>query len=322
MDYRASYRRYARYSPQLYDHPYPKEAKQTIYSYIESRIPVMLAISLGQGHHAIVVVGHQFLSPEAPEVISTLVEGTPQQVTYYENTDWIPQFIMHDDQGGLYGRVRILNYEDYLLENDDQRIDTTKLPLPPGVEPTVSEVHCPIELEYPHLAPSPDQKVLENLFAIIVPLPPGVSLLAEDARRKAFELLVLTNDLYGSPNLSNLILRTYLIPSNEFKESLKARPEMHRWLRSFYRGKLMPRYIWMTEISSKELFNKKTSNERLMIGEVIMDSAASPYTPSFITLHVPGYLMHMDATDTDFVQPLQSVLALSEDKPYPHLARP
>jgi len=309
------------YSPQLYDHPYPKEAKQTIYSYVESRIPVILAISLQYGNHAVVAIGNTFRTPTKPELAIIQVEDSEQVITQYENSDWIPEFIIHDDQGGLYGRTHIMKWEDYVLDDDDKTIDTTKLPLPPGIEPTVSEVHCPIKLEYPYLAPSLKQIQTANLFALIVPLPPGVSLLAEDARRKARELLILTNFLYNSPDLSNLVLRTYLTSSNEFKEKLKHKPQMHERLRAFYRGKPMSRHIWITEISTRELFDKERSDERLMLGEIIMDSAASPLTPSFITLHVPGYVMQMNPEDTKFVPCLQTALQLPGDQPYPHEVR-
>lgn len=309
------------YSPQLYDHPYPKEAKRTIYSYVESRIPVILAISLQGGNHAVVAIGHTFRTPTDPELATIQVEGSGQVVTQYENSDWIPEFIIHDDQGGLYGRIRILKLEDYLLDDDDETVDTTKLPLPPGIKPAVSEVHCPIELEYPCLAPNPEHKQMANLYAIILPLPPGVSLLAEDARRKAFELLIFTNFLHNSPDLSNLVLRTYLTSSNEFKENLKRRPKMHEGLRAFYRGKPMSRHIWITEISTRELFDKERSDERLMFGEIIMDSAASPFTPGFITLHVPGYVMQMNPDDANFAPCLQKALQLPDDQPYPHEVR-
>jgi len=96
---------------------------------------------------------------------------------------------------------------------------------------------------------------------------------------------------------------------------------MPEWLRLFYRGKPMPRHIWVTEISTRELFDKERSNERLMLGEIVMDSAASPFTPSFVTLHVPGYVMHMNPEHTDFVPSLQTALQLPDDQPYTHAVR-
>jgi hypothetical protein len=306
------------YSPQLYDHPWSKEAKQIIYSCIESKIPALLALTFKEGHHASLAIGHSFRSPDSPQLIREKISDK-QEFTYYDNTEWIPQFIVHDDQCGLYGKLRLLPLEDFL--KDDTTIDIGKLQLPPGVEPNINEVHCPIEVEYSYYDSYIPQKRVGNLFAIIVPMPPGVSLMAEDAKRKASELLIVTNYLYGSPNLSDIVLRTYLDTSNEYKESLKYRLDMPEWLRSFYRGKPMSKYIWVTEISTKELFDKVAIEERKMIGEIIIDSAASPFTPSFLILHVPEYVMTMNPEDDNFINALKRARKLPDDHPYAHAVR-
>jgi len=200
-------------------------------------------------------------------------------------------------------------------------IDTGKLPLPLGVEPNIHEVHCPIEVTFSYCDPNFPKTRIGNLFAIIVPMPPGVSLLSEDAARKAHELLIVANYLYDSPNLSEIILRTYLDSSNNYKESLKYRADMPMWLRQFYRGKPMSKNIWITEISCKDLFDKPKLEDRRMIGEILMDSAASPYTPSFLALHVPGYIMTMIPEDTDYVDALVRALNIPDDHPYSHSSR-
>lgn len=316
------------YSPQLYDHPWPQEAKQTIYSCVESKIPALLALSFKEGHHSLVAIGHTFNSPKMPTLRTERLEIKKEEhkFTYYDNIEWIPEFIVHDDQGGLYGRLRILPLEDFVVKDSEtgkatDKIDVDKLPLPLGVEPSINEVHCPVEVEFSYCDPTFSKRRLGNLFAIIVPMPPGVSLLAEDAGRKARELMVVTSVLYGSPQLSEIILRTYLDSSNDYKESLKYRDEMPTWLKQFYRGKPMSKYIWITEISKKDLFDKADVEDRKMVGEIIMDSAASPYTPSFIAIHVPGYVMAMNPEDTDYVESLVRAKNLSDDHPYAHATR-
>jgi len=314
------------YSPQLYDHPWPEEAKQTIYSCVESKIPALLALSFKEGHHALVAIGHTFSSPKMPTRHREIIRvNKGHKSTYYDNIEWIPAFIVHDDQGGLYGKLRILQLENFVKKTKKgkatNRIDVEKLPLPPGVEPSTSEVHCPIEVEFSYRDPMFSERRLGNLFAIIMPMPPGVSLLAEDARRKARELMIVTSVLYGSPQLSEIILRTYLDSSNSYKESLKYRDKMPAWLKQFYRGKPMSKYIWVTEISNRDLFDKANVEDRQMIGEIIMDSAASPYTPSFIAIHVPGYVMSMTPGDTNYVEALVRAKNLSDDHPYAHASR-
>ena len=315
------------YSPQLYDHPWPREAKQTIYSCVESKIPALLALSFKEGHHALVAIGHTFSSPKMPTLRTVMVKMKKEyKFTYYDNIEWIPEFIVHDDQGGLYGKLRILPLEDFVVKESKTgkatgMIDVDKLPLPLGVEPSISEVHCPIEVKFSYRDSTFSERRLGNLFAIIVPMPPGVSLLAEDARRKARELMIITSILYGNPQSSEIILRTYLDSSNDYKELLKYRDEMPTWLKQFYRGKPMSKYIWITEISSRDLFDKANVEDRKMIGEIIMDSAASPYTPSFIAIHVPGYVMAMIPKDTNYAESLERAKNLSDDHPYAHATR-
>lgn len=313
------------YSPQLYDHPWTKEAKQTIYRCVESRIPALLALSFKEGHHSIVTIGHTFHSPATPELNTEQITGG-QQFTYYDNVQWLPEFIIHDDQGGLYGRLKILQLDDFRLKDTKtgellDEIDTGKLPLPLGVEPNIHEVHCPIEVTFSYRDPNFPKTRIGNLFAVIVPMPPGVSLLAEDAARKAHELIIVANYLYDSPNLSEIVLRTYLISSNDYKESLKYRTDMPLWLRQFYRGKPMSRNIWITEISCKDLFDKRKPEDRKMFGEILLDSAASPYTPSFLALHVPGYIMTMNPEDTDYENALFRARNIPDDHPYSHSIR-
>jgi hypothetical protein len=307
------------YSPQLYDHPWSKEAKQIIYSCVESKIPAILAVTFQEGHHSLIAIGHTFASPQSPPLNRIPIDGQGD-LTYFDNTDWIPKFIIHDDQGSLYGRLQVLPIDNFLLP-DGVTVDTNKLPIPSGVEPNINEVHCPIEVEHYYYGHGSPDKRLGNIFAVIAPMPPGVSLLAEDAARKARELLIITNYLYNSPDLSNLVLRTYLESSNQYKESLKYRTDMPDWLRSFYRGKPMSKYVWITEISNKNLFDRKNINDRKMIGEVIMDSAASPFTPSFLAMHIPGYVMAMNPEDENYVEALRRARQLHDDHPYSHSVR-
>ncbi len=303
------------FSPQLYDHPWAEQAKQIIYSCVESKIPAILAITFKEGHHAEVAIGHTFSLPTSPRLTTENIQGGGQ-FSYYDNTAWIPEFFIHDDQSGMYGKLRVLNLLDFVTDPaSPDTIDTNKLPLPTGTDLRTSDIHCPIEIEFPYLVNGTTQikKELGNLFAIILPLPPGVSLLPEEATRKVRQLVLITSRLLGVPITSELILRTYLESSNEYKASLINRLDMADWLKSFYRGRPMSKYIWISELSNKQLFNQVNRQDRKMFGEVIIDSAANPYTPSFIAAHIPGYIFIMKPEENDYVNAMSSVIAITDD---------
>ncbi len=102
--------RSAGYSPTLLKFRNPSDRPQTkllplirtsIYPYIESEIPVILAMySVQLGGHAVVLIGHgwQLSSFCAPIVISS-----PSKTIYVRNTvDYIGPFYIHNDNSGPY----------------------------------------------------------------------------------------------------------------------------------------------------------------------------------------------------------------------------
>jgi len=126
---------------------------------------------------------------------------------------------------------------------------------------------------------------------------------------------------------SPIVLRTYLIPSVKYKESLTKKPlatEMHEIVRDKYKRLGMPRYIWVTEITTAEMMSKEIQSERKILGEIIVDATANKYSFSaFLAVHLPGMLAINDINkkidDTD-KKPIQK-FPLPNDKPYSHAIR-
>ncbi len=82
----------------------------------------------------------------------------------------------------------------------------------------------------------------------------------------------------------DLVLRTYLVPSNEYKERAK-KSGMDSFVKSLIAGKPMPRWIWVTEISSLKSYNSSNPEDWLLNGQVIIDATSNAFTPDFLLFH-------------------------------------
>jgi hypothetical protein len=262
--------------------------ERVLYHYLESEIPVILGFHAEKNNgHAVTVIGHSF-EPDMwkPVVKKHFHKETVQN--YYCSTDWIQNFIIQDDRLGPY----LLLPKDLIWE-----------------------------------------QAKENL-SIIVPLPKKINMLGEAAELYAYRMLsdkVILNMINDSkPDGSSkmwhdifrqhleenkLVLRTYLINSNDFKKSFSL-PQ----LTEIYKNLPMPPKIWLTEISTPELF----CQPRLRIGEVVIDSTASSksvkWEHAFLSIHVPGLIVTRDIRKEEAVKNWQPY-SVNDDGPCQHLTR-
>lgn len=275
------------YDPIVYGVDEQAEAKHIIYSYIESEIPPIIICRLADGgDHAIVGIGHGYEFP--------VIEPSRMQVVYKDElplsfariSEWVPNLLINDDQRGIYRKLEFISpdpntlTERVLAAHEDIKID--------DFQRSLSEWHCPIAIdENMPTAGYNGGEQIANIWAIIIPLPKGVILQSEQAELKSARLLrywhVVNNWVF--PN--NLVLRTYLIPSNEYKQRV-AKSDMALFIKTLYRGKPMSRWIWVTEISSEQSYNSSNPSDWLIRGEVILDATSSPWVADFIAFHLIG----------------------------------
>lgn len=169
----------------------------------------------------------------------------------------------------------------------------------------------------------------EHAAYVVVPVPPAVTMQANDVFDHIAILKERLNsliDLFG-PNarsfrfsameLTGLIFRTYLRPSNIFKAQLS--PYMSKLFRHRYRSMRMPRYIWVTEVSKARYINKTRSQNRKIIGEIVIDSTADRHAhlKSYLAIHLLGRMItrrpEEDQPRTLYIDPTEG--------PYGHLVR-
>lgn len=87
---------------------------RALYPYVESGIPVLLALMHRTGGHAVVVVGHAWNEQPARETAERLCPDGPQ---LHDASDWAQPFIIHNDNSGPYLDLPAGPEQDYSLED-------------------------------------------------------------------------------------------------------------------------------------------------------------------------------------------------------------
>ncbi|MBE9512763.1 MAG: hypothetical protein IMY77_01705 [Chloroflexi bacterium] len=269
------------YDPLLVGVTSQKQAKHDIYSYIESEIPPILLCEFphtGEGH-AIVGIGHGYQVPVTNPIKAVLEWPGEHPLEFTRSSEWVPSILVNDDQRGPYRKLTF--------------IDSQTLPARiSAIHPTVNmadlkleEWRCPIAIDVnmPFSTYSGGEEIA-NIWGIIIPLPQGVLLTAVQAESKSARVIRWWHWRTGVSLPKDLVLRTYLVPSNEYKERAKA-SGMDSFVKSLLAGKPMPRWIWVTEISSLTSYNSSNPDDWLIQGQVIIDATSNAFTPDFLLFH-------------------------------------
>jgi hypothetical protein len=251
---------------------------------MESKIPIMLGIKTELGWHVVTVIGHSF----EPDLWWALAKREyfgwlPSGGQYHCSTTWIEGIIINDDNFGPY------------------------MTLPKWIISAIERTD----------------------LMVVVPLPLSVNVQGEDVEEKAFQLVYDKSvRQYIDSNMGelqqetkdwcrlflkhasneDLVLRTYLLDSEEFKAHY---PLAH--LQNLYRIIDMPSKIWLTEVSIPELFG--TLRQRM--GEIITDPTRSVrFGDTFLVLHLPGVLTIRDPQTGQ-----RNYYTIPNDPPISHLVR-
>lgn len=304
------------YDPLLLGVTSQEQARHVIYSYIESEVPPILLCNLATGgDHTMVAVGHGYQSPIAEPRLTEVAWPNEPPLSFARSSEWVPHFLVNDDQRGLYRKLTFIEPDTSLV---NERIERTNL----GVDTTnlhLEEWHCPVALDMNMPIVGISGEEIANIWGIIVPLPRGVLLTSEQAERKAARLLRLWHDQGQIPLPNDLVLRTYVVPSNEYKQTIE-RGDMHIFVKRLLRGKPMPQWIWVTEISSITSYNSTDPSRWLISGQIIIDATSSAWAPDFIALHYieggRGIVVTMKPEHEDAEQALRQVWFGTDDRPY------
>ena len=269
------------YDPLLIGIYSQKQAKQGIYSYIESEIPPILLCEFPHTDegHAIVAVGHGYNLP-ITNASKTKVEWPGElALEFARSSEWVPSILVHDDQHGPYRKLTFIDSQTLpaRINAMHPNVNVNKLKL--------EEWRCPIAIDVnmPFVKYSGGE-IIANIWGIIIPLPQGVLLTNNQAESKSARVIRWWHSRNRIPLPTDLVLRTYLVLSNEYKERTKS-SAMNPFAKSLLAGKPMPRWIWVTEISSLKSYNAPNPNDWLINGQVIIDATSNAFTPDFLLFH-------------------------------------
>jgi len=247
------------YSPLVYEYGRDRErpipAERVIYRYLESKIPIIVGIPTATGKHALTVIGHSF----EPDLWWALAEkpyynSRPSGVDHHCSTTWLQNFIVHDDNFGLYLTIP----KEFIWAAARDTL-VVMVPLPPNVNITGEEAET---LAY---------ALLLSATTIVT----GQTTTTQDGGQ-------YFNIFCDHLRNEDLVLRTWLLSSEQFKKEYVSPSTA-----GYYKNLRMPEKIWLTEISIPELF----CQARLRLGEVVIDPTAAKTRTCFLGIHLPGYIL-------------------------------
>jgi hypothetical protein len=263
------------------------EALRIIYSYVESQIPVMVAIP----GHVFTVVGHTY-SSEPNGIISPI-----DSLAAY-----VDSFVVHDDELGPYLELKVgIVKEEEKGDAEDKQDQFTQLCLTEDADASQEEKKGAV-VDY-CLIPKPSSVIhlLETDVRLIVP-----SLLSKQRIIRFFGSQV-PEDFWEESDFSNLVTRIYLRSNEQFKreilppnEDIQGRKKALR-LRdprviATYWRQMLPEYIWVVELADKSDLDTTGPSERKIVGEMILDSTAHRYAipNTLLALHLKGRMIYRE----------------------------
>ncbi len=252
--------------------------------YVESGIPVILGLSIGGTvGHTVAVIGCVFAKQVKP---------TNRAI------DYVPAFIVHDDQSGPY----------MWLPTDEQASttfsfshNTIKRDLPDR----------PIELNIKHHAVFGVALMSTRVFSTAARAELNAKSLIDQnlnalpaARKDLTKLKISVNDklvdeLLAAHSSDELILRTYLTSAAGYRRHL-AQCSASDNLKDALLHIHLPHFTWITEFFTLDTFNQTAPEKRRIYGHTVLDATSiTERKDSLLVFHLPGLLLTRDPDSRD-----------------------
>jgi hypothetical protein len=257
---------------------YNSEFERLLSCYIESGIPLIIAIENRHIHggnigHALLCIGHVKATDTQIDALKPLIHSNTNLNMEYHNRN-----------------ITIFDYDElkkkFIFIDDNQ--------------PAYQEA----SLEQPAIQYSDNNWHSCVITYFIAPLYPKIYLEAFEAKK--FVLNFLVDPSVRLYNNSVVVLRFFLTSTRSFKDKVAINKEMQVDLKSLILSKVMPKFIWVAELSTKELIKSKLAN-----GIIILDATeANKYTykPLILAAYQDKYVS-IDANDsllTSIIFPLKN----------------
>ena len=209
-----------------------------ILPYVESGIPVILGLTLGTDvGHAVTVIGRVFATQTGPTDMAI---------------DYVPAYIVHDDQGGPY---MMLPVEDPSTKPHPFGSDTIKRGTPSGdVELSASHASFAVALMSSRVfstVAAAQVSAHDRIDATLRNMPDIRRILVEQGRPVNKRLL---DELQNAYMRCQIVLRTYLTSTAGYRRHIAdgtAGDDLKDALLALH----LPHFTWITEIATIESYN-------------------------------------------------------------------
>ena len=268
-----------------------------ILPYVESGIPVILGLDIGGiVGHAVTVVGRVFAK-----------QATPTNRVI----DYVPAFIVHDDQSGPYMWLPLDEDASTTFSFGD---DTIKRRTPgTALELNVAShgvfAVALISTRVFSTAARAEHNAWSQIHRNLNALPNARPALAAQGIQVNEELM---DDLQAAHRADRIVLRTYLTSAAGYRRHL-AQGSASDDLKDALLDLHLPHFTWITEISTIDSYNQPSPGLRRIYGHTVMDAtSAAERTDGLLVLHLPGILI---TNDPNASRP-QRLTAVKNDKLY------
>lgn len=313
------------YDPIIFWEADKPEAIYRIYSYVESSMPPILLLQLPNGAgHSITAVGHGHSRPSTPQWQARVKWLNKDIISYFRSSEWVPYFYVHDDQRGVFRKLTFLDPDPNQLK-DRIYAAYEGTPFTTEINVDLASWHCPVSIEVNLPKKGIPKEEIANLWGIIVPLPRGVKLSHSEAESKSAWIIRLFFDQLGLKIPSDLVLRTYLIRSNDYKVRIGKSNDIHPFRKRLYCGKPMSKWLWLTEMTTVNMMNVEDLAGLRIRGELILDATGNPWPTDFLIFHWikddEGLIATMLRTDKAVNGAIATGWRLSHELPYKPFVR-
>lgn len=205
---------------------YANEFEGLLSCYVESGIPVVVALQGDYIGHALLAIGREKKQNTEVDDIATSVKDAARNIEIYDYDNIKKNIIFIDDNHPAYQRAPLNKPAGHYNDPHWDKCEITHF---------------------------------------IVPLYPKIYLEAFEA--KNFVKQFITKGPEPLMNDSRVLLRFYLASSRSFKNSIAKNSSFQDDLKSILIETSMPKFIWVAEVSSKELIKRNRAN-----GIIIVDA--------------------------------------------------
>lgn len=249
-----------------------------ILPYVESGIPVILGLKLGGDvGHAVSVIGRVFAAQTQPTDVPA---------------DYVPAYIVHDDQGGPYMSLPV---QDPTKIPHPFGQDTIKRSTPSGtIELSACHATFAVVLMSPRVystAAAADVSARDRVDHTLAVMP-HIRRMLIDLNYPVNERLL--DELQDAHSAGRIVYRTYLTSAAGYRRHIAggtASDDLKHALLELH----LPHFTWITEISTIDSYNHFSAGMRRMYGHTVIDATSTGRDgDGLLMLHLPGLLFTKD----------------------------